>query len=134
MIGRTFSTPSPGSSTSVSPGRSSPIAAITVWCVPWITWGVSPSAVMCCDHVLDLLGRRVRFHDHDHGSPPSLGRTLAGRDSRPTDRSASRDRLDDLGKRKKPRDLKQVPGPWVYAWKVEWRLSETLRPRPGDLL
>ena len=48
MIGRTFSTPSPGSSTSVSPARSSPSAAMTVWCVPWITWGVSPSAVMCC--------------------------------------------------------------------------------------
>ena len=47
MIGRTFSTPSPGSSASVSPGRSSPIAAITVWCVPLITWGVSPSEVMC---------------------------------------------------------------------------------------
>ena len=47
MIGRTFSTPSPGSRASVSPGRSSPIAAITVWCVPWITWGVSPSVAMC---------------------------------------------------------------------------------------
>ena len=46
MIGRTFSTPSPGSRASVSPGRSSPIAAITVWCVPWITWGDSPSAAM----------------------------------------------------------------------------------------
>ncbi len=47
MIGRTFSTPSPGSRTSVRPGRSSPMAAITVWCVPWITCGLSPSAVMC---------------------------------------------------------------------------------------
>jgi hypothetical protein len=23
------------------------------------------------DHVLDLLGRRVRFHDDNHGTPPS---------------------------------------------------------------
>ena len=46
MIGRTFSTPSPGSRTSVSPGRSSPMAAITVWWVPWITWGFIPRAVM----------------------------------------------------------------------------------------
>ena len=46
MIGRTFSTPSPGSRASVSPGRSSPSAAMTVWCVPWITWGFNPSEVM----------------------------------------------------------------------------------------
>ena len=46
MIGRTFSTPSPGSRASVSPGRSSPIAAMTVWCVPLITWGVRPSEAM----------------------------------------------------------------------------------------
>ena len=37
MIGKTFSTPSPGSRASVRPGRSSPIAAMTVWCVPRIT-------------------------------------------------------------------------------------------------
>ena len=47
MIGRTFSTPSPGSRASIRPGRSSPIAAMTVWCVPRITWGISPSVPMC---------------------------------------------------------------------------------------
>jgi hypothetical protein len=34
MIGRTFSTPSPGSSASTNPTRSSPMAAMTVVCVP----------------------------------------------------------------------------------------------------
>src|SRR5271165_4595321 len=47
MIGSTFSTASPGSSTSVKPGRSSPSAAMTVWCLPWMTWGWSPSAAIC---------------------------------------------------------------------------------------
>ena len=46
MIGRTFSTPSPGSRASVRPGPSSPSAAMTVWWVPWITWGFNPSEVM----------------------------------------------------------------------------------------
>ena len=46
MIGKTFSTPSPGSRASVRPGLSSPSAAMTVWCVPWITWGFRPSEVM----------------------------------------------------------------------------------------
>ena len=31
-------------------------------------------------HVLDLRRRRIRFHDHDHGSPPSL---WAGREFEP---------------------------------------------------
>ncbi len=56
MIGSTFSTPSPGSRTSVRPGRSSPMAAITVWCVPWITWGFRPSDGDVGRHVLDLRG------------------------------------------------------------------------------
>ena len=42
----TFSTPSPGSRTSASPWRSSPMAAITVRWVPTRTWGDIPSDLM----------------------------------------------------------------------------------------
>ena len=131
MIGKTFSTPSPGSRTSVSPGRSSPIAAITVWCVPWMTWGVIPSEAMCatmwsiCSAVasgfittitvprppsvtMQKSGERASIDSADR--TPSVTST-AGIDVDPRTRN---DR-----KQKRPRDLSQVPGPSVYSLEIE---------------
>ena len=72
MIGKTFSTPSPGSRASVRPG---PLLAERgddrlVRSVDHL--GLQPQRGDVTRHVLDLQGRCVRFHDNDHGRPPSL--------------------------------------------------------------
>ncbi len=116
MIGNTFSTPSPGSSASVSPGRSSPSAAMTVWWVPLMTWGVIPKEVICA--TMWPIWSAV-------ASAFMTTITLA----RP---SASRFWNRELNKRNRPETcrFRQIPGRCVL---LSFRERLTPHAKPGDL-
>ena len=79
---------------------------------------------MCGDHVVDLLGRRVRFHDDDHGIPPSQsGLASRSSDERRIDHE-TRARLSRSSNEKRPRDL--MPGPGAFGDSLEVERGRSL--------